>query len=166
MHLIAETPRLIIRPFRADEEEAYLELFDDKRVNIHLPKRTTDENRKIFLDALKDDADGAVFNKWAVISKTDQGFAGMGLLRIYNNEIDKLEIGYGLHQKYWGIGLATELVNALIAYALKFPQIKNIVAVTTPGNIASMAVLEKAGLIKQGSIVRSNEELIFFDRKL
>ena len=166
MHLIAETPRLLIRTFRPDEEEAYVQLFADERVNLHLPKRTNDENRQIFSDTLKDDAEGAIFSKWAIINKADNAFIGMGLLRIYNSEADRLEVGYALHQQYWGGGLATELVGALIAFAAKHPAIKSIVAVTTPENQASMAVLEKSGLTKKGSIVRSNEELIFFERKL
>lgn len=161
MPLIAETQRLIIRTFRPDEEDTYLALFSDKRVAEHLPKRTVEENRKIFQDTLKEDAEGAIFSKWAIINKADGDFAGMGLLRTYENEPDKLEVGYCLHVKYWGQGIATELTKALVAYA-NAKEIKNIVAVTTAGNTASQVVLEKAGLVKQGNIVRNNEELVFF----
>lgn len=166
MPLIAETPRIVIRTFQADEEEAYLQLFSDEQVTEHLPKRTPEENRQIFLDTLKENAKGAIFNNWAIINKHDKDLIGMGLLRVYNNEQDKLELGYCLHAKYWGQGIATELVNALMAYARKYPPIKTIVAVTTQGNTASQDVLKKAGLIKQGDIVRNNETLIFFQRKL
>lgn len=164
--MIAETPRIIIRTFQPDEEEAYLRLFGDEQVNEHLPKRTREENRQIFLDTLKEDAKGAIFSNWAVVNKRDQDLIGMGLLRVYNNEPDKLEIGYCLHAKYWGLGIATELVNALMAYAGKHPPIKTIVAVTTKGNTASQDVLKKAGLVKQGDIVRNNETLMFFQRRL
>jgi ribosomal-protein-alanine N-acetyltransferase len=143
-----------------------LQLFADERVNEHLPVRTAEENRQIFQDILKEDAAGATFSKWAIINKADNGFIGMGLLRTYNNEPDKLEVGYCLHTQYWGSGIATELVNVLITYATSYPEIKTIVAVTTPGNTASQVVLEKAGLVKQGSIVRNNEELVFFQRAL
>jgi ribosomal-protein-alanine N-acetyltransferase len=161
MPVITETPRLIIRTFQPEEEEAYLALFSDERVAEHLPKRTIEENRKIFLDTLKEDAAGATFSKWAIINKADGDLAGMGLLRTYENEPDKLEVGYCLHVKYWGQGIATELSKALITYANNHG-VKNIVAVTTPGNTASQVVLEKAGLLKQGNIVRNNEELVFF----
>ncbi|MES2278631.1 MAG: GNAT family N-acetyltransferase [Bacteroidota bacterium] len=166
MHSIAETPRLIIRQFHPEEEEAYLELFSDQLVKEHLPVRTDEEHRKIFRDTINEDADGAVFSKWAVIHKTDGDLIGMGLLRIYNGEPDKLETGYALHVKYWGQGIATELTHALIAYAMGYPEITTIVAVTTPTNIASQIVLEKAGLIKQGNIVRNNEELSFYKMDL
>jgi RimJ/RimL family protein N-acetyltransferase len=166
MGLIAETPRLLIRTFDAAEEEAYVQLFSDARVAEHLPRRTPDENRKIFADILNDDAAGAVFSKWAIINKADNAFIGMGLLRPYNSEPDKLEVGYCLHVQYWNQGFATELVNALIAYTATYTYIKTMVAVTTPGNKPSMAVLEKAGLVNQGSIIRNNEELVFFKREL
>lgn len=162
MPIIAETSRLIIRTFTPDEEAAYLQLMGDKRVNEHLPKRTKAQSRKIFRDTIADDANGAVFSKWAVINKQDSGFAGMGLLRTYNNEPDKLETGYCLHIKYWNKGLATELVAALINFAAGYKQIKHIVAVTTPANAASQKVLEKNGLINQGCIIRDNEELAFY----
>jgi ribosomal-protein-alanine N-acetyltransferase len=161
MPIITETPRLIIRTFHADEEDAYLALFCDEHVAEHLPKRTKEENRKIFQDTIVEDAAGVIFSKWAIVSKTNGEIAGMGLLRPYNNEPDKLEVGYCLHVKYWGQGLATELTKALITYA-NANGINTIVAVTTTGNIASQVVLEKAGLVKQGPIVRNNEELVFF----
>jgi ribosomal-protein-alanine N-acetyltransferase len=163
---IIETPRLIIRNFRPDEEAAYLELFGDTRVNLHLPKRTQEENRKIFQDTIKEDAEGAIFTKWAIVNKADNDFIGMCLLRTYNGEDDKLEAGYALHMKYWGQGIATEATKALVNYAAGYPDITAIVAVTTATNIPSGIVLEKAGLVKQGNIVRNNEELTFYKMQL
>lgn len=166
MSVIAETPEIVIRNFYADEEIAFLDLFSDKQVAEHLPHRNREENRKIFLDTLKEDAEGAIFSRWAIIDKTGKEFAGMCLLRQYNDEPDKLEIGYCLHVKYWGQGIATQVVGLLTDYAAKHPGITNIVAVTTLGNIASQVVLQRCGLIKQGTIVRNNEELIFFKMQL
>lgn len=162
MPIITETPRLVIRNFRPDEEDAYIAMLCDTRVNQHLPKRTPDENRKGFKDTLAADAAGAVFTKWTIENKADGDYAGMCLLRAYDNQPGTLEVGYCLTEKYWGQGLATEMVEALIAYAAGYPEIGYIVAVTTPGNTASQKVLEKAGLVNQGHIVRDNEELIFF----
>lgn len=162
MTVITETTRLIIQTFDPTDEDAYLELWSDERVREHLPKRTAEETRKIFGEIINENAAGAVFSKWAIINKADGDFIGLGLLRFYNDEPDKLEVGYALHVKYWAQGIATELTNALIAYAKVYPNIKEIVAVTTLGNIPSQKVLEKAGLTKQQNIERDNVELAFF----
>lgn len=162
MPVIKETPRLIIRNFRPEEEDAYIALLSDAQVKEHLPKRTPDENRKGFHDTLAADAEGAIFSKWTIEHKPDGGYVGMCLLRFYDNLPDTLEVGYCMHVKYWGQGLATEMVNALIDYTAGYPDIRVIVAVTTHGNTASQKVLEKAGLARQNNIMRDNEELAFF----
>jgi len=166
MPLLIETPRLIIRTFNPDEGDAYAALFSDPEVNEHLPKRTEEENRKIFRETIDADATGAILSKWAIINKTDGDFIGMGLLRVFNDDSSTLEVGYALHKKYWGQGIGTELTRTLVDFGLKQPGVTTIVAVTTPTNISSQIVLEKAGLINQGSIVRNNEELAFFKRQL
>lgn len=162
MPIITETPRLVIRNFEPEEEDAYIALLSDEQVKEHLPKRTPDENRKGFRDTFIADAEGATFSKWTIEHKPDSGYVGMCLLRPYDNLPDTLEVGYCMHVKYWGRGLATEMVKSLIAYAAAYPEITTIVAVTTHGNIPSQKVLEKAGLVRQDNIMRDNEELAFF----
>lgn len=166
MPLLIETPRLIARNFAPDEEDAYVDLFADPEVNKHLASRTDDENRRIFRDTMIADEAGAPFTKCALISKAGNTFIGMGLLRLFNDEAGQIEVGYALHKNYWGQGLATEITRALVEYAAKQPGVTSIVAVTTPANIASQSVLEKAGLINQGSIVRDNVELTFFKKQV
>lgn len=159
---IAETPRLIIRNFKADEEDAYVALLLDEQVKVHLPKRTEEQVRAGFRDGIATNDTGAPFNKWAIVDKESDELAGMGLLREYDNHPDILEVGYCLHERYWNKGIGTELTIALIDYARTFPQIKAIVAVTTQGNIPSQKVLLKAGLMQQENITRDEEELSFF----
>lgn len=166
MALVIQTSRIVIRNFRPEERESYVKLFTDNEVNIHLPKRTEDENRKIFDDTIIADAAGATLSKWAVINRADGDFIGMGLLRPFNDEGDVVEVGYAIHKKYWGQGIGTELTMALVNFAKQLPGLTAIAAVTTPTNIPSQIVLEKAGLIKQGNIVRNNEELAFYKLQL
>jgi ribosomal-protein-alanine N-acetyltransferase len=162
MPVILQTTRLIIQTFASADEDAYLALLTDPQVAVHLPKRGPDEIRKIFRDTIEQDAGGAYFSKWAIINKLDNDFVGMGLLRPFNDDPSEIEVGYALHQKYWGQGYATELTRALVAYAKNFPGTTFIVAVTTLGNTASQMVLQKAGLTKQENTVRHNEELAYF----
>ncbi|GAB3924910.1 GNAT family N-acetyltransferase [Mucilaginibacter myungsuensis] len=162
MPLLIETKRSVIREFYPNEEDAFVALFADPRVNQHLRERTEDEIRTMFRDTLAEYAAGSLFSNWAVIDKGNDSFVGMGLLRPYEDKPGKLEVGYALNVPYWGRGLASEITAALINYAKQFPNIDEIVAVTTTNNYPSQKVLTRSGLTLQGNIVRNNTELCLF----
>ena len=79
-----------------------------------------------------------------------------------------IEIGYVLYKKYWNKGYATELVKACIDFIFdNYLDIKRIVAVTVPNNIASQKVLSKVGF-EFYSEVNSKEygkEIFYFINK-
>lgn len=62
----------------------------------------------------------------------------------------EVEIGYSLLPQARGQGLATELVRALLEWALTHPEIQRVVAHTAEGNEASAAVLTRAGFSPAG----------------
>ena len=159
--VIAQNPRFIIRQFLPEEEGIYVELLADAEVALYLPKRTKEENQQIFKTALQDYAAGEVLGKWGIFNTADDDFIGMCLLRIFD-ESGSVEIGYSLHKKYWGKGIATAMAKALIGYAFDRTATQEIVAVTAPENVGSQRVLEKAGLIRQENINRYGAEAAFF----
>lgn len=62
------------------------------------------------------------------------------------------EIGYGILEKYWGNGYATEAVKAVCQWALARDGVKAVEAETVPDNQASQRVLEKAGFQPTGVV--------------
>ena len=58
--------------------------------------------------------------------------------------------GYGLTEKYWGKGYATEAICGAIEWARSQPALEVVVAKTAKTNDASMRVLEKAGFTPCG----------------
>lgn len=161
MSIIIQTPRFIVRNFLPEEEAIYVDLLLDPDVALYLPKRSREEHKQFFNMAITDYAAGKVLGKWGIFNIKDDDFIGMCLMRPFD-DTGLLEIGYSLHQKYWGKGIATEMVKALIAYGFGSTNAKGIVAVTALGNMASQRVLEKAGLQRDGNIIRQNEELAYF----
>jgi [ribosomal protein S5]-alanine N-acetyltransferase len=162
MHIVAQTPRFVIRNFSPEEEKIYLSLFDDEEVTRHLPKRTRDENRRIFRDGLHDYAAGKVLGRWGMFNNGNEEFIGICLLRPYDDELDKIELGYVLARNFWGKGIAGEMAQIMVAYALTRANASEIVGVTTLENVASQKVLQKAGLERLENIIRDGEELAFF----
>jgi RimJ/RimL family protein N-acetyltransferase len=60
------------------------------------------------------------------------------------------QIGYWIGKKYWNIGLATESINLLIKYAFRVLRLHKVYANVLATNRASIRVLEKNGLKKEG----------------
>jgi ribosomal-protein-alanine N-acetyltransferase len=61
-------------------------------------------------------------------------------------------IGYESHPKYWGRGLMTEAVRAVVTCGHQFFSLNRIEAWTLPGNAASDRVLDKAGFQYEGTL--------------
>jgi ribosomal-protein-alanine N-acetyltransferase len=80
--------------------------------------------------------------------------ARIGAVRI--NHIDKRwrsgDIGYESHPEFWGRGLMTEAVRAVVACGHNHFRLNRMEAWTLPGNDASDSVLVKAGFIYEGTL--------------
>lgn len=59
-------------------------------------------------------------------------------------------IGYGVNASHRNRGYATEMTQALTAWALKHPSVKQVLAESAEGNRGSIRVLEKAGFRRVG----------------
>ena len=69
------------------------------------------------------------------------GFAGLK----YLPKLDETDIGFRFLPAYWGIGIATEISIEIIKYGFEVLNLKKIIAIVYPENIASCKVLEKLG---------------------
>jgi [ribosomal protein S5]-alanine N-acetyltransferase len=98
---------------------------------------------------LHDDAIGCAW----VIEDTASG-APIGAIRF--NRFDKAwkygVVGYELHPDFWGRGLATEALRAVVVCGHDRFRLNRIEAWTLPGNGASDRVLEKAGFRYEGTL--------------
>jgi [ribosomal protein S5]-alanine N-acetyltransferase len=66
------------------------------------------------------------------------------------------EIIYSFEPCWWGQGLASELVPALLDYGLTHCGLARIFATIDPENLASQRVLEKAGVVFDRQEIDSN----------
>jgi len=57
----------------------------------------------------------------------------------------EVQLGYLLAEAFWGTGLATELVEALVTWCRSQPELTSIAGGVERGNVASSRVLEKNG---------------------
>ena len=68
-------------------------------------------------------------------------------------------IGYSMDKNFVGRGIATEAVNLVLEFAFQTINLHRVEAYVTPKNDASVRVLEKAGLVREGLL----RELLFIN---
>lgn len=69
-------------------------------------------------------------------------------------EIDRVNLvatlGYGIAREHWGHGFASEAAGAVTGYAFGVLGVEKVVARVDPRNIASVRILEKLGMQREG----------------
>lgn len=88
---------------------------------------------------------------YVITLRQERGPIGMIDLRISGH---RAEIGYVLARAHWGHGYMTEAAKALVDWALNQPAIYRVWAVCDVENAASIRVLEKVGMKREGVLRR------------
>jgi RimJ/RimL family protein N-acetyltransferase len=84
---------------------------------------------------------------WLLSLRTDDSI--LGIISAWPGERE-VEIGFALGRKSWGRGLMTEAVRSVVVWAFEPPHVIRVWATCDVENLASMRVLEKAGLQREG----------------
>ena len=145
-----ETKRLILKEPFEGEVDLVAPLQADPMVMRYIwkgtPRSLSDVQGALKRNLVHWEAFGYGF--WNVFEKDSGEFVGRaGLLHLaYNPESPDIEVGYHLHQKFWGKGYATEFANALLAWGFEHIDTDHFVGVTWKENTASQNVLKKVGM--------------------
>ncbi|RWZ55267.1 N-acetyltransferase [Halobacillus fulvus] len=88
---------------------------------------------------------------FAVVEKEDETVIG----NVEMNIIDwdgVGEIGFIIHPSYWGKGLGTEALCLLLKHSFEKCELHRVCAKCNPENYASIKVLERVGMVKEGTL--------------
>lgn len=81
------------------------------------------------------------------------GGAAIGLAGLVKRDgLDVPDVGYAFLPEAWGQGYAQEAAAGVMNHARTSLGIQSLAAITSPENVASMAVLRKIGFVYQGLI--------------
>ena len=89
---------------------------------------------------------------WIIETGASKAVAGAIRFNSFEKKWRCGEIGYELHPDYWGKGLMTEAVRAVVACGHATFRLNRIDAWILPGNGASDRVLEKSGFLHEGTL--------------
>ena len=149
------TARLILRKLTKEDFEKFFEINHDPETNIHNPNGPMSfQKAESTFTRMLEHWEKHHFGSWAIAEKENPeniiGFGGLSY-KLYGEE-EKLNLGYRFASQAWGKGYATEFTKKAIDLGFNEGSKEEIFAVVRPGNIASVKVLEKAGMIKTGTL--------------
>jgi RimJ/RimL family protein N-acetyltransferase len=142
-----------LRELKHSDLESVHELFSNWNVVRYmlLPHCTTsEETRKCLEDLITETADGAWLSVLRAVEALDScGVIGLcGIAILHGSE--QGEIWYLVRPEYWGHGIATEAARALLRIGFAEMNLQRMFATCLPENPASLRVLEKIGMRKEG----------------
>ena len=150
-----KTERLLLRKLaRTDANEMFF-LRSDENVLRYLgkePAKTISEAEQ-FINAVNKNVDGNDSILWGItFLGAPATIIGTICLWNFKPENYRSEIGYVLHPDHWRKGIMKEAINAVVDYGFSVLGMHSIEALLSPENIASTAVLESTGFIKEGHL--------------
>lgn len=140
----------------------------DPEVTRFLPWRPHEnvEQTRSFLRSLLKVLEAGTTYAWIIEDRTDRRLVGLISMTIRTARGDdflsteeerryyKVSFGYHLARSEWGRGFATEAAQAIVQWALDQPEVYRVWTVCDVENHASARVLEKVGLVREGTLKR------------
>jgi RimJ/RimL family protein N-acetyltransferase len=145
--LVLETDRLALHRLSTEDADFILELLNEPSFLRHIG----DKGVRTQADACRYVLTGPVasyerfgFGLYLVRLKEDgppMGFCGL----LKRDALEDVDLGFAFLPRFWSRGYALESAAAVVAYARDALSLKRILAITSPDNAASIALLGKLG---------------------
>ena len=87
---------------------------------------------------------------FGIVLKESNKLIGTGSIIVDDLNNKEGSMGYCINKKFWGEGYGTELLEGMKKLSFKLLKLHRIYALVDPENIASIRVLEKSGMIREG----------------
>lgn len=147
-----QTERLILRQFTLDDAQDMYQNAKDPEVTKYLrwkPHKSLQESIDLLKEWIKS-YPNPDFYSWAIARKEDNRIIGcIGILGV--SEIDDSgEVGYWLGRNWWGKGIMTEALKAVIRFVFEECGFNRLEADHSVNNPASGRVMQKAGMTFEG----------------
>jgi ribosomal-protein-alanine N-acetyltransferase len=147
-----ETERLILRQIVLDDAQAIFRIRGDyevTRYNTGQAYEHLDQARDL-ITAMTNAYEEQSEIRWGITLRADDTIIGMCGYNYWIRRDRRGSVGYDLARAYWGQGIMTEAVHAIIAFGFECMGLNRIEADADSRNPASARVLEKIGFRHEG----------------
>ncbi|MEO8113331.1 MAG: GNAT family N-acetyltransferase [Phenylobacterium sp.] len=145
---VLRTERLILRHLNEDDAPFILELLNEPGFLDNIGDRGVRDlegARRYVTEGAGTSYQKYGYGLWATVLKASGEAIGIcGLVK--RDGLEDADIGYAFLARSWGRGYAKEAAAAVLDHAQRVIGLTKVVAITTPSNAGSIAVLEKIGL--------------------
>lgn len=142
-----ETERLLLKNIGADDRDFILKQFSDDDVNAFLfdaePMRSVEEADALI--AFYTAPEPRAQHRWVIVDKRSGEKIGTCGFHCWNDREKSVEVGYDLQRDFWGQGLMTEAMNAILGVYAPQMHITRVYAHIAEGNAASIRLAQKLG---------------------
>jgi [ribosomal protein S5]-alanine N-acetyltransferase len=157
---IVETERLILRPVHVDDAADMYEYCSDEDVIKYLwfEKHDSVEYSHYIIEKLfLNRKDVGIPEAYAIVNKENNKMIGtIDVNQVHFNDVGV--IGYVIHKDYWGKGIVTEALEALILVLFNYCGFYRLEINHCVDNVGSAKVIQKAGFIFEGQFRRRKKE--------
>jgi RimJ/RimL family protein N-acetyltransferase len=161
---VIESKRLTLRELELQDAEFILGLLNQDSFIRQIGDkgvRTLDDAREYILKGPIESYQRFAFGLYLTSLRhcgTPIGICGL----VKRDGLDDVDVGFAILPQFWRQGYAAEAAAAVLDYGRRVLRLQRIVAITTPANHASIAVLERIGfrfermikLSEQGTLLK------------
>ena len=145
-------PNVVLRPWRLDDAPALARHANNRNVSRHLrdrfPYPYAREDAQRFLARTVGERPA----RNLAIDVDGEAVGGIAVTLHDDVHTSTAEIGYWLAEPFWGRGIMTDAVRAMVAYGIGRFGLRRLEAAVFSSNPASARVLEKAGFTLEGRL--------------
>lgn len=157
--IVAETARLLLRELTAADAPFLHALLTDPAFLEHIGDRgvhTLNDAARVIPQRYRAGYARDGFGMWLIERKLDATAIGLaGLVR--REGLDHVDLGYALLPQARGQGYAREAAGAVVAWATRHG-IAPLLAIVSPANLPSIAVLERLGFLPSGTVTLPRDD--------
>jgi [ribosomal protein S5]-alanine N-acetyltransferase len=149
---VLETERFLLRAVTLDDVADMFRVMSDPQVTRYfgaLPMATPAEaqERVQMIQTAFQKQDGV---RWVIADRASGQLIGTGGFWRLLKPHDRAEIGYELAPEWWGQGVMTEALGAMLQFGFTRMGLHSVEAQIHPANSGSRRVLEKLGFVQEG----------------
>ena len=157
---VHETPRLTLRPFDIADAESFYRNFTGEEENLQFftDIRYDLERTKALITDWSDARGGEEHWRWAATLKGGQDVIGIVSLRLVDPSDRIGELSFGIGNTFWGRGLGSELVQAVLDICASERNFAEVIAAFDKENFRAIRTARRCGMRYRGEMVESRSK--------
>jgi len=148
------TNRLFLRQIQPQDAEDLFKTFSDEEAMQfygHEPHRSVDETHAL-IEQIQARYARREAIRWGITLKGESRVIGSCGFHQFDAGFHRAETGYELHRTFWGQGVMTEAVSAILTYGFTELELHRVEAVIDIANERSKGLLLKLGFTYEGNL--------------